>query len=165
MLADELPPRLSSGSPVQIDWQTLRAQVGFLSSQQLLELGAELRVDASAFGASARRRPPPPPSSAAHNQSGVNRSASGPRHGGRIHKRSDAPPDELPVRECDADEGIYGCVRAGCTRECARQMLAVFGVFCVVCMAAHTFGDLLSPFGFPGITLFLGAHARRLRPR
>ena len=46
-------------------------------------------------------------------------------------------------------------------------MLLVFGAFCTVCMAAHTFGKLLSPLGLPAITLFIafGPHrAARTRP-
>ena len=57
---------------------------------------------------------------------------------------------------CNADDGVYRCWESGCIQQCAGQMLSKFGCFCVVCMASHTFGGLLSPFGFPGITLFLG---------
>ena len=39
--------------------------------------------------------------------------------------------------------------------ECTREMLLVFGGFCTVCMAGHTFGKILSPLGMPSITLFI----------
>ena len=73
----------------------------------------------------------------------------------QISRRPDEEVPEEPV-VCDADDGVYDCWENGCIHECAWQMLSKFGCFCVVCMASHTFGGLLSPFGFPGITLFLG---------
>ena len=172
MPTGELSTLLTSRSRIEIDWQTLRAQVDLPSSEQLQgfaadwqELGAALEDDA--FSADIHRRSPPPSQpplldrNRSSSSSAANRSASGQVHGGQVHRypspsHSRSGRDELPVHECDADEGIYECVEAGCACECLQQMLAVFGVFCVVCMAAHTFGNLLSPFGFPGITLFLG---------
>ena len=57
---------------------------------------------------------------------------------------------------CNADDGILGCWETGCIHECTAEMLGTFSRFSIVCMASHTFGGMLSPFGFPGITLFLG---------
>ena len=57
---------------------------------------------------------------------------------------------------CNADAGVLGCWESGCMHECTAQMLGTFSRFSIVCMASHTFGGMLSPFGFPGITLFLG---------
>ena len=73
--------------------------------------------------------------------------------------RSDAPlPTRMPLPTvvCNADYGILGCWETGCIHECTTEMLGTFSRFSMVCMASHTFGGMLSPFGFPGITLFLG---------
>ena len=67
-------------------------------------------------------------------------------------------PTVLPSQTaaCNADAGVLGCWESGCMHECTAQMLGTFSRFSIVCMASHTFGGMLSPFGFPGITLFLG---------
>ena len=79
--------------------------------------------------------------------------------GSTSSSKSDAPQPtrtSLPTLECNADDGILGCWETGCIHECTAEMLGTFSRFSIVCMASHTFGGMLSPFGFPGITLFLG---------
>ena len=79
--------------------------------------------------------------------------------GSTSSRTSDAPrATRMPVLPlmCNADDGILGCWEAGCIHECTAEMLGTFSRFSIVCMASHTFGGMLSPFGFPGITLFLG---------
>ena len=40
-------------------------------------------------------------------------------------------------------------------QQCTQALLVTFGAFCIVCMAGHTFGKILSPLGMPSITLFI----------
>ena len=70
-----------------------------------------------------------------------------------LYSASPSPPI---AAECRAEDGPYKCLLSGCLAPCSGTMLLAFAGFCIVCMAAHVFGKLLSPLGLPTITLFIG---------
>lgn len=70
-------------------------------------------------------------------------------------RKSWTPNDEPDAEDCEASAGVYDCFASGCFFQCAAQMLSVFSRFCICCMASNTFGKMVQPFGFPGITVYL----------
>ena len=63
--------------------------------------------------------------------------------------------ESLKKESCDAEAGMAQCWEADCMRYCTYEVLVSLVALLVVCMSAHTFGNLCSPFGFPAITTFL----------
>jgi hypothetical protein len=57
--------------------------------------------------------------------------------------------------QCTASEGVLHCWMTGCTAECFSEVAAALLMLFIAGMAANTFGNLLSGFGFPAITIFL----------
>jgi len=56
---------------------------------------------------------------------------------------------------CTASDGVLHCYESGCSRECFSEVSAALLMLLIAGMSAHTFGNLLSGFGFPAITIFL----------
>ncbi len=68
---------------------------------------------------------------------------------------SAALPAPRRAAACDASRGMMRCLETGCADSCVAQAANSILVLLVAAMASHTFGSLLSGFGFPSITTFL----------